>query len=382
MLYFFAKQLQNYFDFGPFRMFQSHMFLMGIGALLSAFLVWLLLPRLMHRLPVDRGKVITTAEGKVEDVAGNKASAGKPTGAGVLMAMITLPVILLFFPILDLHSLWDLGVIGCIYICMLFGWLDDSSKKPWGGLKKGCFDFLIAMVAAYCLCHGESVNMWWPFTTAQTLVPVYIYVPISGMLLFMAINTTNCSDGIDGLAGLLTLLTLVSLTALLYAVVGHSVMANYLLIPHNIEAAKWAILTLIFTGTLGAYLWYNCAPSILMMGDAGSRMFGILIGIASLATCNFCILLVVAPMILVNGGLGILKLAILKCFKFAGHPILRPQEGEKGTRLQRLFFHYRFPVHDHCRKKLNWSGQQVVIRFFLLQAALLPILFLIFIKVR
>jgi phospho-N-acetylmuramoyl-pentapeptide-transferase len=382
MLYFFAKYLQNVFDFGPFRMLQSHMVLMGLGAFLSAFLVWFFLPRLMHKLPVDRGKTIKTAEGKVEAVTGNQASAGKPTGAGVLMALLILPILLLFFPITNLSSLWDLGVIACIYLCMLSGWLDDKAINPWSGFKKGCLDVITAMGAAYCLSHGQGITVWWPFTTAQTFIPLYIYLPLAGLLLFGAINTTNCSDGIDSLAGLLTLLTLISLTGLLYMVIGHVKIANYLLIPHNIEAAKWAVLTMIFIGTLGAYLWYNCYPSILLMGDAGSRMFGIVIGIASLATGNLCIILVVAPMILINGGLGIVKLILLKAFKAAGHPVYRPKEGETPTCLQRIFFRYTFPLHDHCRKTLKWSGQQVVMRFFLLQAALLPILLLLFIKVR
>lgn len=380
MLYFLGSYLESYF--GPFRMLQSHLVMMGVGALLSAFLVWFLLPRLMHRLPVDRGKVIKTAEGKVEAVIGQAKSAGKPTGAGVLMALLTLPVILLFFPISNWNSLWDLGVIICIYLCMLSGWLDDKADVPWGGFKKGLFDLLTAMGAAYCLTHGEGMYVWWPLTTTETFIPVYWYVPIAGILLFGAINTTNCSDGIDSLAGMLTLLTLLSLTGFLYLVVGHTKVAEYLLIPHNMEAAKWAVLTMIFIGTLCAYLWYNCYPSILLMGDAGSRMFGIVIGVASLATGNLCVLFVVAPMLLINGGLGIIKLLLLKGFKVMGHPVYRPKEGEPWTRLQKIFFTYTFPLHDHCRKTLKWSGQQVVMRFFLLQAILLPILFLIFIKVR
>jgi phospho-N-acetylmuramoyl-pentapeptide-transferase len=60
----------------------------------------------------------------------------------------------------------------------------------------------------------------------------------------------------------------------------------------------------------------------------------------------------------------------------------RPEPGETPTLLQRIFFTFTFPLHDHCRKKMGWSGQQVVIRFLLLQALLLPILFLLFIKVR
>ena len=273
-------------------------------------------------------------------------------------------------------------VIACIYMCMISGYLDDCADIPWGGLKKGLFDIAVSMLAAFCLCHGEAVSVWWPFTRVETLMPVWLYIPIAGALLFGAINTTNCSDGIDGLAGLLTLLSLVALTVLLYVVIGHSVVADYLLIPHSNSAAKWAVLVSIFAGSMGAYLWYNCNPSSLLMGDAGSRMFGMVIGLAALATGNLCVLFVVAPMLLINGGLGLVKLACLRLLRMAGRPVTRPEPGVKPTLLQRIFFTFTFPLHDHCRKQLKWSGQQVVIRFLLLQALLLPILFLIFIKVR
>ena len=118
------------------------------------------------------------------------------------------------------------------------------------------------------------------------------------------------------------------------------------------------------------------------MGDAGSRMFGMVIGLAALATGNLCVLFVVAPMLLINGGLGLVKLACLRLLRLAGRPVSRPEPGVQPTLLQRVFFTFTFPLHDHCRKQLKWSGQQVVIRFLLLQALLLPILFLIFIKVR
>ena len=42
----------------------------------------------------------------------------------------------------------------------------------------------------------------------------------------------------------------------------------------------------------------------------------------------------------------------------------------------------RFPLHDHCKKNLGWSNAQVLMRFVLLQLALVPILLVILIKVR
>lgn len=380
MLYLISQWLQPYW--GPFRLLHSHMVLMGGGAFLAALLVWFFLPRLTKFLPTDRGKAVKTASGKVEAVAGGAVSAGKPTGAGFPMAMLLVPVFVLFFPIFALESFWDFGVLLCIFGCMLSGYLDDRSDIPWGGLTKGILDLLLSLAAAACLCHCKEVAMWLPFTTAEFWVPAWLYIPISALLLFGAINTTNCSDGIDGLAGLLTLLSLISLIILLYVVIGHREVADYLNLPPSNSAAKWAIMVAIFVGAMGAYLWYNCYPSSLLMGDAGSRMFGMVLGVAAIATGNFCVLFVVAPMILVNGGGGLVKLSCLRILRLCGHPVERPEPGEKPTFLQRLFFSLTFPLHDHCRKRLGWSGQQVVIRFLLLQSLLLPILFLLFIKVR
>ena len=380
MFYLFAEWLRSVW--GPFRLLQSHVVMMGGGALAAAVVIWWWLPTLAKRCPLDRGKVVTTVDGKQVAISGGTDAKAKPTGTGKAMAILLLPVILCFFPIYALESFWDLGVIACIYMCMISGYLDDCADIPWGGLKKGLFDIAVSMLAAFCLCHGEAVSVWWPFTRVETLMPVWLYIPIAGALLFGAINTTNCSDGIDGLAGLLTLLSLVALTVLLYVVIGHSVVADYLLIPHSNSAAKWAVLVSIFAGSMGAYLWYNCNPSSLLMGDAGSRMFGMVIGLAALATGNLCVLFVVAPMLLINGGLGLVKLACLRLLRMAGRPVTRPEPGVPPTLLQRIFFTFTFPLHDHCRKQLKWSGQQVVIRFLLLQALLLPILFLIFIKVR
>ena len=367
---------------GPFRLLQSHVVMMGGGALAAALLVWIFLPKLAKKCPVDRGKVVKTVDGKSVAIAGGTDAKAKPTGTGAALAVLLAPVLLCFFPIYAWESLWDIGVILCIYACMLSGYLDDCANVPWSGFRKGAFDVAVSLLAAVCLCHCQSMAVWWPFTRVETLLPAWIYIPVAGALLFGAINTTNCSDGIDGLAGLLTLLSLIALTVLLYVVIGHSVVADYLLIPHSNSAAKWAVLVSIFAGSMGAYLWYNCYPSSLLMGDAGSRMFGMVIGVAALASGNLCVLLVVAPMLLINGGLGLVKLACLRLLRLAGRPVNRPGPSETPTLLQRIFFTFTFPLHDHCRKKMGWSGQQVVIRFLLLQALLLPILFLLFIKVR
>jgi len=177
---------------------------------------------------------------------------------------------------------------------------------------------------------------------------------------------------VDGLAGTLTVITLVILAVMLYVVIGYKPVAHYFLLPCNPEAARWAILVMIAAGGFGGYLWYNAEPSKILMGDAGSRFLGILVGSAVLVTGNPFLVLALSPIVLVNGGGGLAKLVLLRIAKRIGMDI-----GEDNMIRQ-----VRFPLHDHCKKRLGWSNAQVLMRFTLLQLVVMPILLIILIKVR
>jgi phospho-N-acetylmuramoyl-pentapeptide-transferase len=102
--------------------------------------------------------------------------------------------------------------------------------------------------------------------------------------------------------------------------------------------------------------------------------------------------LVTAPVILVNGGSGLVKLVLLRGLKRLGFDVRRPEEDDHdgagpvngGERhlVVRLLHRVRFPLHDHCRKNLRWSDSQVLVRFVLLQALLTPLLLGVLVKVR
>ena len=108
------------------------------------------------------------------------------------------------------------------------------------------------------------------------------------------------------------------------------------------------------------------------MGDAGSRFLGILLGAAVLVTGNPFLILAFSPIVLVNGGGGLAKLVLLRAAKKIGFEI-----GDEAT-IRKI----RFPLHDHCKKNLKWSNAQVLMRFMLLQIVIMPILLVIFIKIR
>ena len=359
MLYHISQYLTPFW--GPFRLLQSHALLLAGGTFTAAILAWVLLPKLWNRLPRDRGKVLC------KDLGG-MASAGKPTGAGFLVSTIVLPVVLVFVPL----AIWDFLAVVAIYAAMLFGYLDDRAEVPWGELKKGLLDAICAVAIAYFIAKGHSTLVWLPFWKGMWVVPMWIYVPIAAFVLWFTMNATNCSDGVDGLAGTLTTIELVILAVMLYVVIGYKPVAHYFLLPCNPDAARWSILVMTVAGGFGGYLWFNAEPSKILMGDAGSRFLGILVGAGSLVTGNPFLVLAFAPVILVNGGGGLAKLVLLRLAKKLGRDI------SEDNVIRRI----RFPLHDHCKKNLGWSNAQVLMRFTLLQLIVMPILLILLIKIR
>jgi phospho-N-acetylmuramoyl-pentapeptide-transferase len=385
MLYYLSPFLEKVW--GPFRLLHSHAFLLAIGTFTAAIAVKVFLPKLWNYLPRDKGKAILGKDGM--------KSQGKPTGAGFITSLITLPIILLFVPL----TVSMAGVLLFLYATMIFGYLDDRATVAWGQLKKGLLDAVVSIGTASfiytSLVHGtgvhDTISMWVPFTKVVWNVAWYIYIPLASMLLFVSLNSTNCSDGVDGLAGSLSMFSLVAIAILLYVIIGNMPAAQYLLIPIGATAArlaaKWAILLMTASGGIAGYLWWNSEPSKVLMGDAGSRFLGLLVGAGILITGNPFLLLAFAPVVIANGGLGLVKIIILRCLKMfkidtRATTVLTEEEKKKQNKIVKALFAVRFPLHDHMKRNHGWSNAQVLMRFMLVQMFLVPLLFLIFVKIR
>ena len=367
---------------GPLRLAFSHLFLLGLAAALAAAAVLAGLPKFFDRLPRDRGKAL---------VADGKSSAGKPTGAGLPAFLLTLPALLLALPMGTTSEIrffaskqWQ--IVGCLALAMATGYLDDRSPKEWSRTRKGLLDLAVALLAALALTHLESVEVWLPVTKRVFSVPWPLYAAFATPILWFTINATNCSDGVDGLAGTLTLVSLAGLALILYVAVGHETVADYLLLPHVSDGAQWAILCLAFCGATAGYLWFNAYPSQVLMGDAGSRTLGLLVGVAALATGNPFLVLVIAPVVFLNGGTGLVKIVLLKvlarCGFNAGGVQSPGADGGRPCWLARKLRSVRFPLHDQVKRELGWSNPQVLMRFTLLQTGLMPLLLLLLLKIR
>ena len=337
--------------FGPLRLFTSYLFLAGTAGALAVVATFWALPRFWHLLPRDQGRAHAVDADK---------SVGKPLSGGVIFVPIFAVVALLVVPLQ-----WPyVTVIGCMVAAMVVGYLDDKARGGWSEYALGACDLVVSVVAAIAVCRLGAFDIWLPFVKTSLHVPAWLFISLGAVLIWVTINSTNATDGVDGLSGSLSAMALVFLGLILYGVVGHKEISAYLLVPHYADGPAWSMLAFAMVGCLAGYLWYNCNPSLVMMGDSGSRPIGLLLGVLVLASGNPFLILVVATVVLVNGGTGLLKVALLRFFRI---PIFRD---------------VRYPLHDHMRKNLGWSGTQVLVRFMLLQALGTPFLLMLLLKLR
>lgn len=292
-------------------------------------------------LPKDQGR---------EFAVNGALSKGKARGAGLILVIALIVSAVLFLPL-------DLGLIvflAALFFEMLSGYLDDASEKPWGELVKGLIDLMIAIVTAIIAFQKtDGIVALSLFRTSFTL-PGWLYIPLAVILIWASINVTNCADGVDGLCTSLSMTTLGSALVILlfgYEMIplGYSSPLGNLAGPeHGISGLVWMCLFVLI-----AYLWFNCSPSSMLMGDAGSRALGLLIAMAFLMTGDPFLFIPCALLLILDGGLGLLKLTVLRVTK-------------SKTFMQNI----RTPLHDHARKNKGWSDTQVVTRFTLLQILL------------
>lgn len=274
-----------------------------------------------HLLPKDAGR---------EFAHDGKLSAGKPRGAGIIFILVFVAATLLFAPV-NLEIIIYLILVAAE---MLTGYMDDASEHPWGEYKKGLLDLVIAGILAVTYLNFNTNTIRIATLGISITIPPLLFGLLTIILVWGSINVTNCSDGVDGLSGTLTIITLITF-----------------FVADNIEGTRdeFTFLILMFCSCILGYLWYNAAPSRLLMGDAGSRAMGIFISIAALKSGSPLLYIPAAIVLILDGGLGLLKVALIRGFKIY------------------ILKNVITPLHDHVRKKFGWSNTQTDFRFAIIQ---------------
>jgi len=191
------------------------------------------------------------------------------------------------------------------------------------------------------------------------MVPFYKYPiavgGIAGMVLTMlaivgSSNAVNLTDGLDGLAIGCTLIVSFVFLVLTY-LAGNFKAAAYLQIPFVSGAGELTVFCAAMIGAGLGFLWFNCHPAQMFMGDTGSLALGGALGIVAV--------LIHQPLVLVIAG-GVFVMEALS--------VMLQQSYFKFTRWrtgtgQRIFL--MSPIHHHFEKK-GWYESQVVMRFYIL----------------
>ena len=291
------------------------------GILFAFFSTILLMKVFAPKLPHDQGRAFAV-EGAL--------SKGKVRGAGIVFVLTFIATALIF----DVMSLEKVIYLAVIAACMFTGYFDDAAERPWNEYLKGALDLLLAIVVAvtYLYCHGNTFLIAYPWSVSLT-IPYPLAAILIVILVWTSINVTNCTDGVDGLSATLVIITLGSFALCMKAL-------------GNIFDILFIVYFIV---VLVAYLWYNANPSSMLMGDAGSRAMGMMIAVITLL-CGYPLLYIPFALVMIlDGGLGLLKVALLRFLKI------------------KILVNTRCPLHDQARKVNEWSNTQVVFRFAVIQ---------------
>ena len=290
----------------------------ALGFLLAFALTALMDSVFREKLPQDHGRAFAV---------NGELSKGKARGSGLIFVLCIALVTLAVVPLRTEYIIYTVLLIAS----MLSGYFDDASEVAWNEYKKGLIDLVIAIVAGVTYLNFNSTAVH--FLNWSFAIPYPLYLVLIVVLIWASINVVNCTDGVDGLSASLAVVSI-----------------GTFLLAYGKELGDYATAAIVFIGALLAYLWMNAKPSTLLMGDAGSRTMGFFLAVLALKSGHPFSFLLAALVFIVDGSLGILKISFKR---FLHISIL------KNTLT---------PLHDHVRKRMGWSDEQVVARWLILQA--------------
>ncbi len=287
---------------------------------------------------------------------------GTPTMGGIIMLIASTIVV----AILAEASPDTWLIMAAVLLTGALGLFDDASKvaheRSLGLTPKakliGQFIISTAFVLSAVNWLGVAPTISIPFvcdidlgiltTTLPIQVPAggefaipWLYVLFADILLMGMSNATNLTDGLDGLLGGTFMVVAVVMAAIAFR-------------AGLIDAA---IISAALAGCCIGFLWFNSYPADIFMGDTGSLALGTALGCLAIVSKTEVLVLIIGGLFVVEALSVIIQVTYFK-----------------RTR-KRLFL--MAPLHHHFEKK-GWSEVKVVIRFWIISAALAGIGFTLY----
>jgi phospho-N-acetylmuramoyl-pentapeptide-transferase len=318
-----------------------------------------------------------------------KHSAGKantPTMGGVLIAGAIMATVLLLADLGGTQARGyrpnfyiALGLVVLVWLAVLGGfddWLKLTAASRGAGSRQGLLAWeklvfqlgLGLLVGIFAYSHGVTAGQEESLAHALNLpfqktyetpgyapapglifLPQWAFIALSVLMIAGMSNAVNITDGMDGLATGVTGIATLGLMPLAF-IAGTQAQAQHLLVPFVEGADELTVLAGAMLGACLGFLWWNCSPAQVFMGDTGSLCLGGLIGYIAVVTRQEAVVLLMSGVFLVEIGSVAMQVGYFKA--------------TKGKRIFRCA-----PYHHHLHMG-GWTEQKVVARFWIISVLL------------
>ncbi|HET9491808.1 MAG TPA: phospho-N-acetylmuramoyl-pentapeptide-transferase [Methylomirabilota bacterium] len=324
----------------------------SVMALISALVISLLIgPPIIRRLRELQYGSNTVREDTPERHLTKK---GTPTMGGLVILYALVLSTLLWANLLNRY-VWVV-VLGTAAFGLI-GLGDDLLKLRWrrglSGRAKLGLQFAVAFGVLQIVFWQPAANGWEPvlaipFLKGWILDLGWWWIPVGMLVIVGASNAVNLTDGLDGLA-IGPIIMAGGAFGILAYLTGNFKAADYLKIINVKGAGELSVFCGALIGAAIGFLWFNCHPAQVFMGDVGSLALGGAVGTLAVLTKSELLLPLIGGLYVVEAASVILQVA---SFKLTGRRIFRMA-----------------PLHHHY-ELAGWAEPKIVVRFWIVSFAL------------
>ncbi|HAF04388.1 MAG TPA: phospho-N-acetylmuramoyl-pentapeptide-transferase [Spartobacteria bacterium] len=353
MMYYLHRFSDQFIGFNVF----SYVTFRAVAAAVTAFIISLIFGSFVIRklTALKLGQPIRLAAEvhRLAELHGGKQ--GTPTMGGVLIiGAVFLSSILWARP--DNRFVW-LALFSMVYLGAL-GFADDylkvAKKKSAGinGRYKLFFQIILALIVTAVfltspLLEVQARSLYLPFLKAPVIANMSWFTFLFFALVIVgSSNAVNLTDGLDGLAIGCTVTVAFAYALLSYAA-GNFRIAEYLQVPFYPFTGELTVVCAALVGAGFGFLWFNCHPAKVFMGDTGSLAIGGMIGVVAICCKQELLLTLVGGVFVIEAVSVILQVL---SFKLTGRRIFAMS-----------------PIHHHF-ELVGWKENTVIVRFWILSA--------------
>ena len=294
----------------------------------------------------------------------HKEKASTPTMGGIVFIGATVLASLVSIKFSNVYAIGSILTLGLFAI---IGFQDDYAKikknENLAGLKartKLLLQIIAGLiVTVYLFVYaGFNTDLYIPFIK-NPVCEMGFYAIIFWVIIIIATsNAVNLTDGLDGLATVPSIIALTTFSIIIY-ITGHAKISAYLLMP-NFPVGEVVIVAAALMGALTGFLWFNCHPAEVFMGDSGSLTVGAFLGYLAIISKSEILLLLIGSIFVIETLSVILQVGSFK------------------LRKKRVFL--MAPIHHHFEMK-QWAENKIIVRFWIV-AILSNMIALISLKIR